>query len=827
MGFKKMLALLLVALLVLGQFISSSVVIAEEIMESSYPLVFKEKKDIENTDDMSSVNVVPNEEQVEDSTTNSEQVTKITESSLEKTKSSIPKSSVSSPEKNTPSTNQISYSSESVINSLDNQSNENYLEESQTSSKIARKSKNLKLTTKSDISSYFKVGDFQIIKSDDTIASNTNGISHSTTVGLSIDWEVKLPEGQSLSAGDTVVIPVLTTDRSNSQINITSSGFEQNLYDHDRTIIGKWTLVGRSISIVFNEEVEGKTSITDGKITSDKIGGVSSLITQTANVTVGNKTKEILFIKPTIVPLPNVQISKSGSEGTNQVSWIISVNTVGVSTLGRSLGKEYSELNNVVVEDTLEGDAEIFSFQISAPITVTMQDENDQIGEFGNNGLYYLPVTSGFQKIDQLPGESYSEFKNRLTELQYGFYRETNGVTKIVAKFGDVGNNGLRYTDFTNGNEIGTHLHSISTIKINEIQEKIYNTSLGSGNVINGQIGRFAIQLRTSYPNYDQIKAPKQNTATITGNDLKGPVLLEARAASNTITPDSSSALASDSAKLIKKDKDTSKLLSGAQFRLQKKNTLGSWENYQPLTGEEIKKTDDMGSLEFKNLPEGVYRFKEVVAPDGYDINSIEYDIEEFIINSSNREGIIVRATNDLISLTNVSGQKIWEDNNNQDGLRPDEITIILFADGEEVRQQTITAASHWQYLFSDLPQFDGHREINYTVSELDVPGYESYVEAYDIVNKHTPETINLSGSKRWEDENDRDGKRPETITVNLWANDEVVIEKEVKAEDNWQYSFNELPKYKDGKAISYRVSESPVPDYTSTVEGYDLTNTY
>ena len=67
----------------------------------------------------------------------------------------------------------------------------------------------------------------------------------------------------------------------------------------------------------------------------------------------------------------------------------------------------------------------------------------------------------------------------------------------------------------------------------------------------------------------------------------------------------------------------------------------------------------------------------------------------------------------------------------------------------------------------------------------------------------------------------------PESITVILNRNGEQIGSKEVTAEDNWNYSFADLPKYsEDGKtAYTYTVDEEPVAGYNKTIDGYDITN--
>ena len=93
------------------------------------------------------------------------------------------------------------------------------------------------------------------------------------------------------------------------------------------------------------------------------------------------------------------------------------------------------------------------------------------------------------------------------------------------------------------------------------------------------------------------------------------------------------------------------------------------------------------------------------------------------------------------------------------------------------------------------------------------------------ITDKKAVTTV--SGTKTWKDNNDQDGKRPDSIKVNLLANGKVVQSKTVKASDNWKYSFTNLPEFENGQKISYTVTEDQVKDYSTTVNGYNLTNSY
>ena len=89
---------------------------------------------------------------------------------------------------------------------------------------------------------------------------------------------------------------------------------------------------------------------------------------------------------------------------------------------------------------------------------------------------------------------------------------------------------------------------------------------------------------------------------------------------------------------------------------------------------------------------------------------------------------------------------------------------------------------------------------------------------------------INISGTKTWDDANNQDGKRPDKIKVilNKTVDGQTtkVTEKEV-TKDNWNYEFNDLPKYENGKEITYSIDEEAVPGYEKEVTGYNLKNSH
>lgn len=174
-----------------------------------------------------------------------------------------------------------------------------------------------------------------------------------------------------------------------------------------------------------------------------------------------------------------------------------------------------------------------------------------------------------------------------------------------------------------------------------------------------------------------------------------------------------------------------------------------------------------------------------------------------------------------------ISGQKKWDDAENQDGKRPASVKVKILNGDTVVDEQNVTSANEWKYESKALPKYAAGQEITYTVSEEAVPGYTSKVDGYNITNSYTPETTTVSGSKTWEDGDNQDGKRPASITVNLLANGQKVNTQTVGEAEGWAYNFTGLPVYKDGQRITYTVTEEAVPGYSTNLNGYNITNSY
>src|SRR5699024_3671633 len=230
---------------------------------------------------------------------------------------------------------------------------------------------------------------------------------------------------------------------------------------------------------------------------------------------------------------------------------------------------------------------------------------------------------------------------------------------------------------------------------------------------------------------------------------------------------------------------------------------------------------------------------------------AVEYTVEELnvsddytvSINDADRGNMII--TNSYTpETTEVPVTKVWDDANNQDGERPSNITLNLLNDRGQIVETAVVQnqeSNEWNYTFTNLPKFENGSEINYSVTENFVSDYSTVIETdtevnngFIITNTLTPDLTSVTVTKGWNDGNNQDGIRPDSIEVQLTADGEPQGEPvEVSAADNWTYTWSDLDMNADGETIDYSVQELNVPEeYEVSIDDHNhgnivITNSY
>ncbi|WP_165002728.1 MULTISPECIES: Cna B-type domain-containing protein [unclassified Enterococcus] len=245
--------------------------------------------------------------------------------------------------------------------------------------------------------------------------------------------------------------------------------------------------------------------------------------------------------------------------------------------------------------------------------------------------------------------------------------------------------------------------------------------------------------------------------------------------------------------------------------------------------------TTELGEADIKGLPVGDYLVKEKEAPDWIDFDPLQVSELRFTINENDTEGVHLPIYNQK-KVADITANKSWDGGQSP---RPS-IYFQLFRESingwekvpeaEMKRLDDGVTSVTWQ----DIQQYDDSgNPYRFKVQEVDQAGNDFVPEGYQktenglVVTNRNIETVSIDGQKTWEDNENEAGKRPATITVNLWADGEQIQREEVSEKDGWAYHFANLPKYKDGQEISYTVTEDAVSGYETTIEGYNIKNSY
>ena|GEM_PF-5622450 len=161
--------------------------------------------------------------------------------------------------------------------------------------------------------------------------------------------------------------------------------------------------------------------------------------------------------------------------------------------------------------------------------------------------------------------------------------------------------------------------------------------------------------------------------------------------------------------------------------------------------------------------------------------------------------------------------------------------TYNIYQDG--VLQGVLTIDNDGKFDFVPSKGITGEIKFNYSINtDVITNGKEDRVYSNTstvTITIKSKAKVSVDGTKTWVDNNNQDGKRPDSIIINLLQNGKKIDSKEVTSDDNWHYEFVNLPKYADYHENEseyenkYTITEEAVKDYTTTVEGNNVINTH
>lgn len=284
---------------------------------------------------------------------------------------------------------------------------------------------------------------------------------------------------------------------------------------------------------------------------------------------------------------------------------------------------------------------------------------------------------------------------------------------------------------------------------------------------------------------------------------------------------------------------------------------------------------DVNGVIELKNLVNGnMYRFVETAHAPGYKDTVINEMKPNDKNNPTSANSVAVKVTNKskgkIIKMYNekvtspwnpptppstptteyidLKVKKDWRDSSNNNIEEPvvNSIKVKLYRNGTATDKiLELNKSNKWEGKFQGLEKYVGGTTTpyEYTVQEegavngkitFDGKEFKVQVEGtmkdgYRIINKKDDPTnpptnppapgskdekVSVSVIKKWI------GGEKDSITVYLLLNGKVLRTKSITKLDNWQYTFDNLDKYVDGKLAVYTIKEDKVKGYVTTVTG-------
>ncbi len=166
-----------------------------------------------------------------------------------------------------------------------------------------------------------------------------------------------------------------------------------------------------------------------------------------------------------------------------------------------------------------------------------------------------------------------------------------------------------------------------------------------------------------------------------------------------------------------------------------------------------------------------------------------------------------------------------WNDSDNADTGRPEQLFVQLYANGEPVGAPvTLTEDGGWKYIWEDVFAKENGVEIEYSARPVDnlEPDYtgefNDNAEKTTITFSHEREITEIPFVIIWDDENNYDGKRPDSIELRLTSGGEEIETMNIDTTNSYhEDSFSGVHKYRDGKIASYEIEAvTDLREYTT-----------
>lgn len=454
-------------------------------------------------------------------------------------------------------------------------------------------------------------------------------------VRIYIDWSI--PDMTDVHAGDTFTFTV------NGDDHFLASDFGPvNLVDPTtQKVIGSYVVNGNrdaNGSMIPGQDITIVTTLSDDGAQFPSLhNGFFSLegyVTGQGNDIVftvnGQALPSIGVEPPTTGPLPDTPLMKYGSQvaGQNQIVWSIGVNLDNIVDAYANYavgGSDPSpQQRNLLLTDDLQGGQAITSGGVTVYMPVVATTD---AGEAQTEQYAAFPITDLFALTDKsaADGMTQDEFASSVRMAAV----PTIGVWEnrvVYIGFGDVptgdGSSPLNIGNILDGQGEAGLSWLLEEKGATSAQKAIIMKYFSASGPNKGDFTSFIVELRSDASETGQY----ENNATLTYGDSGS----EAAPGSAHFTVISGGVEVKDGKAVLKKVDagNPDATLPGAVFKLEEQAADGSWVE---VPGYESLVTDGSGLIEVERLAMGAYRFVEVSAPEGYELETapVEFTLAE------------------------------------------------------------------------------------------------------------------------------------------------------------------------------------------------------
>lgn len=313
-------------------------------------------------------------------------------------------------------------------------------------------------------------------------------------------------------------------------------------------------------------------------------------------------------------------------------------------------------------------------------------------------------------------------------------------------------------------------------------------------------------------------------------------------------------------------------------YRTTEESKVGNADDSLKVPGEDgtTQQTADLNAgndwtAEFTGLPKynedgDLYHYYALEMSGGEPVaqqGTLNHDGQDYAVDYAFGETTTIRN----IPTTDLTGTKTWVDNGNAYNTRPDAEDFQLSLERTTVENpseenwekvedvdfswsDTEESSNTWTYHFDNLPQYTSNGDkYTYRVTEKTPPnGYAEQNDGAGVSENNNDATngpaftniltgtIEVKGTKTWDDNDNADGTRPdpEDLQLILWqttaekpaeedwtqvdpaaAGGTFTWDIDEEASNEWTYTFGDLPLY-DGNGVryTYRVTEADQDAY-------------